>query len=200
MTLTLGKTHRPLTDFDFRADDAFEDSADLKEGFRQLYDTALYTDDMPALNRKTFHYVFVYGTLRKSYRNHATLANSELVGCGFSTLDRYFMANNRKFNYPVAFFDNQPETRGRLYGEVYKVYPTTLMSMDYLESNGLMFKRHLLSFDVADSSNVKQQVKAWAYIGCRDFWNDRIEHLTALRRSTPRNGQPPYFIYTKEYE
>lgn len=196
-TLRLGSKAKPLTDFDFTYRDVAELNGDLPEVVKELIEAADYTHDYPRLARKTFHYVFVYGTLKKGFRNHSALSSSRLVGCGFTAVDRFFLAKHSTYAYPIAFFDNNLATRGRIYGEIYRVHPSVIQRLDDLESNELMYKRHLLNFTVASPGQETQNVHAWTYVGIKDFWSARTEKLEALQRLTPNDGGLPYFTFTK---
>jgi len=98
-------------------------------------------------------HVFVYGSLKRGFRNHPFLATSRFIGPGttrrdFDLLDLgYFPAAIR----PGAF---------AIQGELFAIEQRTLKSLDWLESNGTFYQReqHPVMLDGAGL------VTAWIYL------------------------------------
>lgn len=178
--------------------DMWELTRDLVSQARDIAERGEYTTDYPKLAAKTQQYVFVYGTLRKSFRNHRALGlDPELKGVGFTKFDRFFLANYVKGGFPVAFFNNGAETtRAKIYGELYSVHPSILLDLDYLESNGIMFKRLHIPITVTQSDGSAQDVYAWVYIGVKEYWAKKQTELEPSRYVKPNNKTDPYYIFT----
>ena len=183
----LGSRRKPVTNADPLDPALLESQGYLIEEMEQIKEKGEYTPDFPLLLRKSHHYVFVYGTLKKSFRNHYFLGRSELVGCGYTKHDRFFMARDTLGCFPVAFFDNRPENRARIYGEVYQVVPNTIKTLDNLESNGKIYKRHPLEMQIVQRDGKEQTVRAWIYLGVKDYWGQKSDRLEFARRIKPNN-------------
>ena len=100
--------------------------------------------------------VFVYGTLKKMCHNHYILRDSEFMFNATTLSSEYEM-------YDLVGFPAM--TKGgefRIDGEVYKVEDEVLKSLDYLESNGVLYNREEIKIRPV-GANVKI-VTAWAYM------------------------------------
>ena len=75
------------------------------------------------------HTVFVYGSLKRGFFNHALLRGSEFLGEGVTELSDYTM-QDLGF-YPGVFHGGKT----RIHGELYSVDDTTLMIMHRLEGH-----------------------------------------------------------------
>jgi gamma-glutamylcyclotransferase (GGCT)/AIG2-like uncharacterized protein YtfP len=79
-------------------------------------------------------HVFVYGSLKRGFRNHHFLATSQFIGTGttgrdFDLLDLgYFPAMVKGGGFAIR-------------GELFSVDGKTLRSLDFLESNGTFYQR-----------------------------------------------------------
>jgi len=70
--------------------------------------------------------VFVYGTLRKTFNNHALISNSRFIGAG-RTCEKFVM-----FSRLIPFLSDSQKV-STIYGEVYEVDDKTLSALDRLE-------------------------------------------------------------------
>ncbi len=101
---------------------------------------------------RDFEYVFVYGTLRRSFQNHRLLSRSACLG-GASTRERYALYVSE---YPCVVRD-QPVSP--IVGEVYKVDPATLMVLDALEEHPQVYRREKVPVVLDDG----REIEAWLY-------------------------------------
>lgn len=99
-----------------------------------------------------FEYVFVYGTLRQSFRNHHLLANAACLG-GARTRERYALYVGK---HPMVVRD-RPVCP--IVGEVYKVTPTMLMILDALEEHPQVYCREQVAAVLDDG----RELEAWLY-------------------------------------
>jgi gamma-glutamylcyclotransferase (GGCT)/AIG2-like uncharacterized protein YtfP len=206
---------RTLDEFKFRGDtvdkpvsnldkdmsfpEMWELTRDLVAGMRDISERGEYTSDYPLLSKKKSQLVFVYGTLKKSFRNHRTLgSDAKIEGVGFTKFNRFFLANYTKGGFPVAFFNNSgvEASKAKIYGEVYSIHPDVMLDLDYLESNGIMFKRINLPVTVTQGDGSTQDTYAWTYIGVKDYWSSHQASLEPARLMKPNNGTDPYYIFT----
>lgn len=178
----------------------------MKELMSETWENASYTPDLPELMQKDSHYVFVYGTLKKGFRNHRILEIEEYVGPG-STLNNYSMlvTKNTKAPFPIVFPDGRADRRGAIYGEIFKVRPRVIRELDYLESNGTMYKRSITPVYVAFKNGSVKKIYAFMYKGKRDFWSTREKDLKYVEpfishKSFDKDGNGKYFMFTKALE
>ena len=98
-------------------------------------------------------HVFVYGSLKRGFRNHHLLETSRFIGPGttrrdFDLLDLgYFPAAIR----PGAF---------AIRGELFSVDRHTLRNLDWLEGNGTLYRREQHPITVQETG----LVSAWIYL------------------------------------
>lgn len=100
--------------------------------------------------------VFVYGTLMRGRTNHACLNGSRFLGTG--KVEGLGLYNVTPF-YPGAV----REEGGVVLGEVYEIDAATLADLDYLEGNGMLYRRE--KFPVVLETG--KTVKAWVYLWLR---------------------------------
>jgi gamma-glutamylcyclotransferase (GGCT)/AIG2-like uncharacterized protein YtfP len=105
------------------------------------------------------HRVFVYGTLMRGRRNEALLSGTNLLGRKITKEKSFFMLQFESVsslgNFSPGVFR---KGQGRIAGELYGVDDRTLSHLDYLENNGVNYKREqveLLNGSIA-----------WMYIKC----------------------------------
>lgn len=116
------------------------------------------------------HRVFVYGTLKRGFRNHRFLERATFLGEAY-TVARYHMLDG---HFPVLR-DTGPG-RMQIAGELYDVDERTLVKLDDLEdvASG-MYQR--IESEIALSGEPDGTCsRAFVYIGCGDYW-DKKEHV-----------------------
>lgn len=122
------------------------------------------------------HRVFVYGTLKRGFRNHRFLESANYLGEAY-TIAEYRMLDGR---FPVLR-DAGPDLKP-VGGEVYDVDNHTLSKLDDLESvESGMYER--TETDIVFSDGRASQ--AFIYIGCADYW-DKEERVAY--RATDKLG------------
>jgi gamma-glutamylaminecyclotransferase len=98
-------------------------------------------------------HVFVYGSLKRGFRNHHFLATSRFIGtgtthCCFDLLDLgYFPAMIKPGTFAIR-------------GELFSVDRHTLKNLDRLEGNGVFYRREQHSVIVPEDG----LVSAWIYL------------------------------------
>lgn len=173
-----------------------EELEKLAAGMADVLEEGHYTYDMPELNRKKHHYIFVYGTLKKDFANHPIIRSQLMVGCGYTSSDCFIMGIEKSARFPVALFCNDVDYRAKIYGEVYRVSPFEIRTLDNLESNGHLYKRYPLSIDCCQQDGKKQTIYAWTYIGISNWWKSRRDRLEPAMLC--KNEQFKYYLYTKK--
>ena len=128
--------------------------------------------------------VFVYGTLKRGFRNHRFLEKASFVGEAYTVM-HYRMLDG---SFPVLR-ESGPD-RMPISGEVYDVDARTLIKLDDLESVATgMYDRIEIGVVVPTGADMRSS-KAFIYIGCSDYWDrpemvsylvtDRLGHLNWL--------------------
>lgn len=94
-------------------------------------------------------FVFVYGTLLKGERNHRLLSNSTFVGNG--SIKDFDMCT-------LGTYPGVIRGKGIVVGEVYAVSEETLFELDYLEDEGLLYKKEYTEVLLSNGTIVKSYV------------------------------------------
>ncbi|MCL0067851.1 gamma-glutamylcyclotransferase [Peptococcaceae bacterium] len=108
--------------------------------------------------------VFVYGTLMKNRSNHHLLENQKFIG---TAIAEGIALYNVIPHYPGAV--RKPNSK--VLGEVYEVDEVTLLKLDELEDNGVLYKRELIPVIVLNSKNT---LNAWIYLWLREISEDLL--------------------------
>lgn len=107
------------------------------------------------------HHVFVYGSLKKGFRNHDLLAGSYCLGTYETLDDMWSMVSFGKFPGVLLNPFKNKQKVSNIIGELYEVNDTVFKSLDELESNGEFYTRVLVSLKNCS-------VPAWMYILPKD--------------------------------
>ena len=100
--------------------------------------------------------VFVYGSLKRGFQNHALLAQSVAVGNATTKLP-YVMLRGPGFPF---LLQEHPQCQARsVHGELYAVNPDTLAQLDALEGHPHFYEREAIELVGADGS----EHWAWCY-------------------------------------
>ena len=86
---------------------------------------------MAARRRRLPHTIFIYGTLKRGFANHAHLQGATFVGEA-RTVERYPMIIQGRFFSPVMI--PEPGVGHRIVGELWEVDDALLAALDRLES------------------------------------------------------------------
>ena len=116
---------------------------------------------------ESMHRVFVYGTLKRGYRNHHLLAHSVLIGRAY-TASPYCMLDGE---YPVL--RDLGEDLSPVAGEIYEVDPQTLSALDELEgvAEGLYDRVEIDVVQIAEGRQGERKGRAFIYVGCAAHWD-----------------------------
>lgn len=194
---------KPLTDLDFISADGWDIFDRVREGLGNFEEDGFYTPDMPQLLQQDFHNVFVYGSLREGFSNHRFMSNSRFVGYGVTTASKWVLTTVKgACPYPVALLTPRKDRQGRIFGEVYKVRPSTMRRLDCLESNGSIYKRWLTNITVAtDDKGGSKSISCWMYRGILNYWSTRTDRLRICKRYKPNNREAdPYYVFSENLE
>jgi gamma-glutamylcyclotransferase (GGCT)/AIG2-like uncharacterized protein YtfP len=168
-------------------------------------DDTLNTGDVPALLDSKWQPVFLYGTLKHGYMRHRHLIGSYFLGNAWSRNTGFTMYIRSKIAYPYpVIFPAICEKAGAVFGEMYLVPPRTLITLDYIEGNGIQFTRTLKTFDLATRDNKQRTMAAWIYLSQREIWDDLINNKGVTQASTftrkDKAHVEHFYMYTKEQD
>jgi gamma-glutamylcyclotransferase (GGCT)/AIG2-like uncharacterized protein YtfP len=111
------------------------------------------------------HQVFVYGTLKRGFRNHRLLVSCALLGGG-ATVPTYKMIET---SFPVIM----PDRNGKpVAGEIYSVDDETLERLDQLEKEGSSYDRKLIDVISPLAGGERLPGKAFIYVGREDRFGE----------------------------
>lgn len=197
---TKANSYLPVSSIDLNSEDIWDEIDDISEALSPICEQGAYTDDFPWLQRKEFHYLFTYGTLKQGFRLSNYLKQSELMTYGYTQSDNFWMVKTKGTpNFPIILFDSRPQYKARVFGEIYKVSAETIRELDYLESNNISYKRMSLPIRaVINAKGDTEIIRCWMYVGKKDYWNSRANRLESLKRFRPNQAlDAPYFNFTK---
>ena len=122
------------------------------------------------------HLVFVYGTLKEGYGNHAFFLKdrAEFVSYG-KTKDKLVMFSTPGF--PVVM--NNLAKDAPIEGEIYEINDDILARLDQLESNGSMYVRGYYDIELLDGS----VIPCWMYVGVPACWNAWAEGREPINKT-----------------
>ena len=103
------------------------------------------------------HVIFVYGTLKRGFHNHALLANSKFVGTGRVPGFDLFRAG-----IPFAVPGD-----GEIHGELFSVSDSVLARLDALEGHPTWYRRTPVTVTVAESVEnvIQREAEMYVYQG-----------------------------------
>lgn len=165
------------------------------------------TPDLPELNLKSHHLVFVYGTLKRGKSNHYLMKDAEYVCPGWTKLRCFHMWQTKAkspvhASYPVAMITaNSDEQEAKaIQGEIFKVDVPTMRDLDMLECNGSLYRRYRFKIICGDRFK-DQETTAWMYVGKRDAWlpdmiNSNLERSPSFKRK--KDPKQSYYSFTIE--
>lgn len=138
---------------------------------KKLDENGEFTRDIPYLNLYDNHYVFVYGTLKRTCSRHNVLSSSRtnVFGGVAMTKDKNFdLVLHKESGIPVVLENTTKERLHAVKGELWLIDTETLIKLDHIESNGFVYERELRKVWVG-----KECITAWMYIGNNRFWLDK---------------------------
>lgn len=175
-------------------------------------DERIYSLDTPLLQYSKHHLLFVYGTLRKGFYRHSALSDATYVGnawtCGRDLVMFRRKDSNPHFIYPVVMrgdtLNGVLAPTGAVWGEVYLVKPSTIITLDFIESNGIQYRRTLYPINIhsTDPSVDFHQAHAWTYLGTPAAWENDIKHgrlILCDRNSRKKVPNFHYYIFKRSY-
>ena len=112
--------------------------------------------------------IFVYGTLKKGYRNHRLLEGSNFIGEG--RISGYDI-------YDLGSFPGIIGGTGEVLGELYEINQETLKRVDRLESEGYLYSRLPVEVNQKDCL-----IKAAAYV-----FNGNVHNARRIEREWRNN-------------
>lgn len=163
-------------------------------------DTSISPDYLK-LKLEDFQFVFVYGTLKSGGRFSHVLEDSHFLGDALTQSSTYTVFES-DWEFPVLFGAKDgkmsPETY-KVYGEAYAVSPRTMLDLDRIENNGVMYKREERFISLLDqelplrnSTGKRPYVKAWVYSGIPAYWDQKILKKIPLTKIT---GDKQEYVY-----
>lgn len=180
----------------------------IRQFIQSRVDDGYYTPDTPKLFTKEWHPVFVYGTLRKGFCRHPFLEDAPFVGTGFTRSLNFRMWNlkarrnkgSNMPNYPVILPTIEASNEGHIYGEVYLVHPKTLRTLDYIESNGIQYRRIYRVINLNAAQDGKKVLTCWMYQGEPAAWKTLRENggLQPMSRMQHPTEHFYYYVYKKQ--
>ena len=121
--------------------------------------------------------VFVYGSLKRGFRNHRLLAAAEFIGVA-QTEPRFRLLDLG----PHPAMIEHPAAPLAIAGEVYRIDSATSAALDRLEDEGVEYRRVVVPVTMIEGPGCDQRVvvrQAWTYLWLRPadpyaLWPDAV--------------------------
>ncbi|KAK4525856.1 hypothetical protein GAYE_SCF17G3765 [Galdieria yellowstonensis] len=142
--------------------------------------------------RQLSHWVFVYGTLKRSFPNSHLLEDGALFEGDFMTCDKYPLVIGGPYYSPYLL--DMKGYGNNVRGELYRVSNESLKELDKLENVGVNYTRRVIPvYSVKDRSFI---VKAFAYLKCNytnellntNWLSDYQDHRYVPRHLRPKDN------------
>ena len=95
-------------------------------------------------------FIFAYGSLKKNFKFHYYLENSEFISTGV-TKNKYAMYEYYDAGFPYL----SKEEIFNVKGEIYKIDKKTLKELDKLEGYPTFYDRELIDINLENGENIK---------------------------------------------
>lgn len=174
----------------------------------------VFTHDLPLLERKQYHAVFVYGNLKSKHPDRHILGEGDEVfsGEGFTKYGTYAMYVDKKGDatYPIMISRPFSKFCAPIKGEVYIVPTHRMITLDEYFTNGLRFKRVLmdikLPYTLTESGkgiSDTTTVKAWCWVANGKEFNPLIKGSSTIKLKEliahRKNGDAYYWFSKADY-
>jgi gamma-glutamylcyclotransferase (GGCT)/AIG2-like uncharacterized protein YtfP len=154
-----------------------------------LWEQSSCTPDAAALSHHDEQLVFVYGTLKRGFKAHDLLEDSQFVGRAW-TKPAAFKLVQTEGGFPAAVMGANGPDYKVISGEVYLVPTIDIKYIDQFESNGTLFHRRRIGVDLEDGNSVL----AWIYLGNEKTFSSVTRLCPTYTRK--KNGVE-YYTYTQ---
>lgn len=171
----------------------------------QVKEMLKYTPDAAKLEEKKFHYMFVYGDMKRGHRRLEMLGGAEFYGQGFTkSAFSMWKKNLGKETFPIPFTDRDGATPFcKIRGEVFAVPTDVIKELDKHWENGVQFIRKRVRISIPHriqvmDSNAKvvhtsrtrdQTLAPFMYVGVQDYWNELINGIQFGKVTTRDYGE-----------
>jgi gamma-glutamylcyclotransferase (GGCT)/AIG2-like uncharacterized protein YtfP len=161
-------------------------TADWKEKFKELRERRSYTPDIPELEQRCAHLIFVYGSLKDPGFSRSGFLPGEgakFIAAGTTKLNySLWYQHRRKDAFPVLLPVKSGHPYGNVVGQVWMVYPHTIIKLDELERNTVLYNRLKINVQLITKPRDTQfqqysSVYAYAYMGQNSLWGRMIDTL-----------------------
>jgi gamma-glutamylcyclotransferase (GGCT)/AIG2-like uncharacterized protein YtfP len=151
------------------------------------------TPDVPQLQTRRGHLLFVYGNMKAGFPKHKFLtdAHAKFVAMGVTTMrySLFFDPGSQQEKKPVMMPAILGSPAGSVLGQLWMVYPDTIFNLDMLERNGDLFQRMKVQVQIINKPEDREYQLyscpyAWAYMGRTPEWKGLID--TGVMEAIPK--------------
>lgn len=145
-----------------------------------------YTPDLPALEQRERHWVFICCDLKLRLPRDYMIEREPDVSSAFT--EKSFVMWKKKLgnqSYPIPLENTFDDPFGqhpplRIQGELYLLTPSQIILLDNLRLNGVEFERKRVKIIVPFRKGrlyktFTKRVEAWMYIGRSSYWDELID-------------------------
>jgi gamma-glutamylcyclotransferase (GGCT)/AIG2-like uncharacterized protein YtfP len=149
---------------------------------RQL-ETA-HTPDVQELEERRGHLIFTYGTLKSGMnRNYLlTSSKSRFIAVGITNLaySLFYQPERYDERFPILLPQMRGSPVGPVVGELWMVYPRTVMGIDRMERNETLYRRLKMQIQVVSKPKhsdfqLYAMTWAWGWIGIKSAWEPLLD-------------------------
>lgn len=166
-------------------------SEKFAEDLEKRREKTKHTPDLLKLQLRRGHLIFVYNNLKAGFPNHHILdrAGAKFVAMGVThhLYTLFYQPDRKDERFPILLMPKYaPEHQGHVVGQVWMVYPETIIELDRLQWNRDLFIRSDMNIQLVSKPKNKS-FQQYATIFCQTYFGapDQWEGLVKTKDLTP---------------
>ena len=182
-----------------------------------------FTPDVPMLDNRQWHHLFVYGRMQSRQPLHDKLGEEAERLCVAWTKQNNLVMLKKTLGdatFPIVIPTNSQMqfgrntylgVTGRVQGELYKVRPSTIKDLDNHYENGIQSTRMRVPLEIqyrlkegkTVGDHQVHTLKAWMYVGKLSYWSEVLNPVFYTNVKTFFANNPKdelYYWYDHKFE
>ena len=182
-------------------DKVYDEYSEAGKWLQQKAKEHSLTPDAHELNQYYLQHVFVYGSLKRGFRNSGLMKDSMFVSEALTVRKNFRMFGCKGYhcNFPVVLERQKDaverESEASIHGEVFLCDRKTIGNLDILERNGVMYTREIQRVYNPD---INKTFEVWMYISNTNYWYSEMDKLAPVGREDVGEGKKADMYYWME--